>query len=95
MYLIGTDYATNALFALLWKPIHRALNADVVGVSKAGLFQPSPAPGWKTETPDGTSVPGVGNTVDRGDLFAFTKRLPTKYVQYALQGRDIDTHSYE
>jgi transposase len=65
MYLIaGIDDATNALFArfveadsaehhmrVLWEYIERHGRPQAIYTDKAGLFQPTLAPGWKTEVP--------------------------------------------
>jgi transposase len=65
MYLIaGIDDATNALFArfveadsaeqhmrVLWEYVERHGRPQAIYTDKAGLFQPTLAPGWKTETP--------------------------------------------
>jgi hypothetical protein len=65
MYLIaGIDDATNALFArfveadsaehhmrVLWEYVERHGRPQAIYTDKAGLFQPTLAPGWKTEAP--------------------------------------------
>jgi len=65
MYLIaGNDDATNALFArfvesdstehhmrVLWAYVERHGRPQALYTDKAGLFQPTLAPGWKTEAP--------------------------------------------
>jgi transposase len=65
MYLIaGIDDATNALFArfveadsaahhmrVLWEYLERHGRPQAIYTDKAGLFQPTLAPGWKTEAP--------------------------------------------
>ena len=65
MYLIaGIDDATNALFArfveadsaehhmrVLWEYVERHGRPQAIYTDKAGMFQPTLAPGWKTEDP--------------------------------------------
>ena len=74
MYLIaGIDDATNALFArfveadsaehhmrVLWEYVERHGRPEAIYTDKAGLFQPTLAPGWKTEAPGPKSETQLG-----------------------------------
>ena len=66
--------STEQHMAVLWAYVERHGRPQSVYTDKASLFQPTLAPGWKEEEPgpktetDGTSVPGIGDRMDRRSL---------------------------